>query len=105
MKKYRIGNRPEEFELVTDYLDYYPLGYNSWEDWSNDMFLKLKPKMIQVVGGDTKVVTFHIESIIIKDAFHMEVYSEERFSKWSEFFVASIEDNEEKVIIPIPYKV
>lgn len=104
-KKYRLGNQPEEYELVTKYLGWTP---EKELDWDNvfpmlSSISETKGKKVTIVNGqkDSRV-NLIIDHRIIKDAFPMEFYGEERADNWCQFCIVSTEDlPEEKFIIPL----
>lgn len=106
VKKYRLGNQPEEYELVIDYLGWLPENEKNWDIISYPLLSSsdIKGKEIIIVNPknyNEKVILI-ISHIIIKEAFPMSFYSEKRAENWSSFCIVSKKDNPfEKFIIPL----
>ncbi|MEI6835682.1 MAG: hypothetical protein WCK59_02515 [Candidatus Falkowbacteria bacterium] len=98
VKKYRLGNQPQEYELREDYLDYLPVSFESWED-----FASCRPKNVAFSifspNGIIKSLFFH--RFIIKDAFPLSFFGEERSENWNRFAVVSETETSAKFIIPL----
>ncbi len=104
-KKYRLGNQSAEYELVTKYLGWVP---EKELDWDNvfPFFApssETKGKEVTIINSqkDSRV-TLVIDHQIIKDAFPMSFYRENRAENWHRFCIVSIKDTPvEKFIIPL----
>lgn len=105
IKKYRLGNQPEEYELITDYLGWLPKETNNWFKFlhpASDFNFDANGKDVTIVSPDKKEITLHIDHEIVKDAFPLSFYGERRANKWHAFCVVSTKDNpEKKFIIPL----
>lgn len=101
-QKYRLGNQPEEYELKTDYLGWFPEGDKDWFENILDPFYEYKNKEINLLGPNEERVTLIMYQMLIKDAFHMKVFREKRFENWHSFCLVSLQDRlEEKFLIPL----
>ncbi len=100
-KKYRLGNQPEEYVLVLEYVDFVPEGFTSWYDFS-DPFKKINGKEVRVVNPKTnESVVLVIDHPLILDAFPMSFFLEEESKKWHVYCTVTLKDKpEEKFIIP-----
>lgn len=115
IKKYRLGNKPEEYELVTKYLGWLPENFSSWNDWvsaENRQKSKIllierlnteEPKPLTIFSADKKEsVTLLMDHSLIKDAFPMDFFGEERSKDWSLFYKVSTEENPKiQFLIPL----
>jgi len=97
MKKYRMGNQPEEYELREDYLGWTPEG----DDWQSLCLRFTRDTKLTIVNpqGGEKVLFLH--QFIIKDAFPMSFFGEERSKDWWTFAIVSEDETSEKFIIPL----
>ena len=103
-KKYRLGNPPETCALREEYVGWLPHGYSSWAD-----FQEIWPgprhdhDTLVLVGVDDQMsVELYPYQIIIKDAFPLEFYGEERAKDWTHFLIVGAADiPDEKFIIPM----
>lgn len=104
-KKYRLGNQPQEYELVTKYLGWFPEGKTSWEHlfYPFVSFKEEDNQKVVIVSPDKKEkATIILDHKIIKDAFPMSFLTEERAKNWRGFcIVSTIENPNEKFIIPL----
>lgn len=105
-KKYRLGNKPEEYELVTKYLGWFPEDNNSWEHLFFPFIplsSEIKNKEIVIVSPNkTDKATIILHHQIIKDAFPLSFFGEERSKNWHHFCIVSTKENSnEKFIIPL----
>ncbi|MBN2884503.1 hypothetical protein JXE04_01110 [Patescibacteria group bacterium] len=98
MKKYRLGNQPEEYELREDYIGFVPENV-CWGDLIFDFIKNVKLNIFHNSSGEKRVIFLH--NFIIKDAFPMSFYSEERASLWNDFAIISETETSEKFIIPV----
>lgn len=99
MKKYRLGNQPEEYELREDYLGWVPKNY---DDWWYLCYRFIKNRELTIVNPKDQVEKIlFLHHFIIKDAFPMSFYGEERSEKWSNFAIVSETETSEKFIIPV----
>jgi len=115
IKKYRIGNQSEEYELITKYLGWTPENFSYWNDWicaENEQKLKIDslerlsektPKPLTIFSPDKKEsVTLLMDHALIKDAFPMDFFGEERSKDWSLFYKVSTKENPEvQFVIPL----
>lgn len=104
VKKYRLGNQPEEYELVTAYLGWLPSGYASWKEWDMSFLWEKKPpKEITLHSPDKKEeVSLFLIQALSKDAFPLEFFSEERAKNWWHFYkVATKENPAVEFVIPL----
>ncbi len=102
IKKYRLGNKPEEYELRTDYLGWSPKDGTDWTDFLFPFTLEKDVEVVICSLDKKEEVTLILHQQIIKDAFPMSFYGEERAKSWSCFCIVSKKDNLiEKFIIPL----
>jgi hypothetical protein len=114
VKKYRIGNQPEEYELVTKYLGWNPAETADWDTWcdmqvtgtlfpTSDKCKDSSDSTVILVSPDKKEqVVFHLHTAITKDAFPFKFFREEVSLHWHRFLIVSRKQNpEEKCIIPM----
>lgn len=100
-KRYRLGNQPTEYELITDFLRYNPLE-NTWDEIFDPLLINNYKDMVITLSLDSHSVKIILHQQIIKDAFPMSVYSEERFDDWNTFCIVSyVSDPDALFIIPI----
>lgn len=103
-KKYRLGNQPDKYKLVTNYLGWLPEGEN---DWFNFLFpfssSGMKDKEIVIFNPQkTEKVTVVLHQQISKDAFPLTFFGESRAKNWHHFCIVSKTDSPmEKFIIPL----
>jgi hypothetical protein len=98
IRKYRLGNQPKEYELRDNYLGWTPQD----EDWEILFLQFVKNTELTIanpVNHDKKTLFLH--HFIIKDAFPMEFFVEERTREWSHFAIVSETASSEKFIIPL----
>ena len=99
IKKYRLGNQPEEYELREDYLGWIPKNYDDWWFLS---YQRIKNKKLTIINPkDQAEKGLFLHHCIIKDAFPMSFYREERADEWNHFAIVSETETSEKFIIPI----
>ncbi len=99
MKKYRLGNQSKEYELREDYLGWLPKSGETWEDLT---FKNVKNTELTIVNpADKAKKTIFLHHSIIKDAFPMSFYREERSERWNVFAIVSETKTSEKFIIPL----
>jgi hypothetical protein len=98
-KKYRLGNQPEEYELSEDYLGWLPEGDKTWEDLSFESVKNTELTLANPAEKDKKTIFLH--HCIIKDAFPLSFFGEERSEKWGIFAIVSETQTSEKFIIPL----
>ena len=113
--KYRLGNQPEEYELVTKYLGWIPDGFPDWQSWirsedekkyAKELHEILKdqpPVQLIIVSPDKKEkVTLLMDHQVSKDAFPLSFYGEKRAEKWWQFYIVALQEKpDEKFIIPL----
>lgn len=111
IKKYRLDNQPQEYELREDYLGWLPAHYENWDD----LVLKFtKNVMVSSIFNPAPVVlisepkkqrkakkALFLHHFIIKDAFPMSFYGEERSKEWNRFAIVSETQTSGKFIIPL----
>jgi len=104
-KKYRLGNQSREYELITKYLGWLPEGISDWHDWVWETYFKSSTSgtELTIVSPDQKQkVTLKMKQFIIKDAFPLSFYGEERAQGWHRFYIVSLlETPLELFIIPL----
>ena len=105
LKKYRLGNQPDEYELVTEYLGWLPEDGSNWDDvfpFFASSPEKGREEVTLVNPEKNKKVTIIIDHRIIKDAFPMSFYGEEGSEDWHNFCIVSSKDEpSKKFIIPL----
>jgi hypothetical protein len=105
--KYRLGNQPEEYELVTKYLGWLPEGKTSWDEFlfpKDEPFpLEIKNKLVVLISPNkAESIRILCDNRIIKDAFPFEFYKEERSNNWDQFCIVARDDEPfKKFIIPL----
>lgn len=104
-QKYRLGNQPEEYELITKYLGWLPEGVKEWQDLLFPFGVSdIKGKELVIVdpNDNNEKIVLVMHQPIVKDAFHFHFWGEERSKKWNDFCIVSLKDNLlEKFIIPL----
>lgn len=104
-KKYRLGNQPEEYELSEEYLGWVPEGCNSWKAFHDKLFpySLTNPETVTLVGPDKQEkVTLTLHHYLMKEAFPLSFYGEERAKDWWNFLMVSKRDTpEKKFVIPM----
>jgi len=102
-KKYRLGNQNERYELETNYIGWFPDGENDWNNFLNPLNVsESKNKEITLVNSTkTEKIILEMHQTIIKDAFPMEFFIEERAKDWHRFCIVCKKNNMEKFIIPL----
>jgi hypothetical protein len=106
VKKYRLGNQPEEYELKETYLAWKPEGFSGWSEF-HDKYAWLNrkewPATITLVSpnGSEKVdLNFH--QWLTRDAFPMSLCHDERAKEWWGFLKVSVKDTlAEQFVIPM----
>lgn len=103
-KMYRLGNQEKKYPLLDSFIGFHPEGFTNWDDWNNILGKKKYPCDLFLVKGEEKIKIF-LRQIIIKDAFPMSFFSEERAKDWNLFAICSLTENkDEEFIIPLyPY--
>lgn len=99
MNKYRLGNQPEEYELREDYLGWVPEGHKDWQLFYMQDFRKKEVTIVSPDGGTKKTLVLH--HFLIKDAFPLSFFGEERARDWWMFAKVSESETTEKFIIPL----
>ena len=100
-KKYSLGNHGNSYELIDAYLGYIPRGYKSWFDWQFPGEVGIQTPALVTLEKDENIVSLKVVKFIIKDAFHSEVYHEERFDNWNSFAICHhLGDEKNQFIIP-----
>lgn len=105
-RRYRTGNQPEEYEVSEDYLDWKPEGFKDWydaltvDDAGNRRPCPFPLTLVSPDGSHTVPIIVH--QPLIKDAFPLDFFGEERTKDWSHFAKVSLEDApSELFIIPL----
>jgi hypothetical protein len=103
-KKYRLGNQPKEYELVTNYLGWLPEHKKDWFDFLfpfNSSEIRGR-KIIILNPQKTEKIEIILHQQIIKDAFPLSFFGEERAKNWHHFCIVSKADKAtEQFIIPL----
>ena len=104
-KMYRLGNQEKQYPLLDSFIGFYPEGFPNWENWDNILGEKKYPCDLLLVRGEEKIKIF-FKKIIVKEAFSMDFFVEERAKDWTLFAICSlVESRDEEFIIPLyPYK-
>lgn len=97
-KKYRLGNQPQEYELKEDYLGWLPEYFENWGDFIFRLPKNVAFSIFNPNDGEKKTLFLH--HFIIKDAFPLSFFGEERAEKWNNFAIVSNNQSSEKFIIP-----
>lgn len=104
-KKYRLGNQNQEYELRTKYLGWLPSDGSSWKKVFPLLSLssEIEGKELTLTNPEgNQSVTLIIDHEIIKGAFPLSFYGEERAKNWYNFCVVSTREMPlEKFIIPL----
>lgn len=102
-EKYRLGNQNQEYQLLDWFTGFLPEGFPSWDSWNNILGEKKYPCTMVLVKDQERLEVF-FKQIIIKDAFPISFFSEERTENWNMFGICSFGENSEEFIIPLyPY--
>lgn len=106
VKKYRLGNQPEEYELSGKYLDWKIEGFSGWLEFHGKFSLSSReerPSTLTLVSPDEKEkVALNLYHWLNRDAFPMSLYREERAKDWWIFLKVSVKDGSgEKFVIPM----
>lgn len=104
--RYRTGNQPEEFEIRETYLGWQP---NALDDWyaatveEDGITSRKRPFTVTLRSSNgQETVSILVHQTLIKDAFPLEIFNEERAEDWSWFAIVSLEGKpEERFIIPL----
>ena len=99
MKKYRLGNQTEEYELKENYLGWFPESGETWEDLAFEYVKNTELTIVNSADRAKKIIFLH--HFIIKDAFPMSFYAEERSREWNLFAIVSDSETSEKFVIPL----
>ncbi|MBU1046864.1 hypothetical protein KKH36_03750 [Patescibacteria group bacterium] len=98
LKKYRLGNQPEKYELKEEYLGWTPI----ISGWEHLLFERTKNKSLVITDPKSKYKkTLFLHHFIIKDAFPLSFFGEERSKNWSHFAIVSENKDSEKFVIPL----
>lgn len=104
LKKYRLGNQKTEYELATKYLGWLPEGKKDWDEFLKPFYLSIQKDYEVTLTNPQKTesVILIMHQSLIKDAFPMEFFAEERAKDWNRFCIVSTKDNpSERFIIPL----
>jgi hypothetical protein len=103
--KYRLGNQSAEYKLETAYLGWMIEDGSTWDDIFPVPFMysETHGKEVTLVNPDkTEKVVIVIDHKIIRSAFPLSFYLEERAQDWYSFCIVSTKENpSEKIIIPL----
>lgn len=91
--KYRLGNQPEEYELSTEFLGWIPVGFDDWKGqfdrwWQQEggwfpCEITLRNK------DDGSMVDLICHQYLMKEAFPLSFYGEDRAKQWWNFAMVS----------------
>lgn len=105
-RRYRLGNQPEEYELSEEYLGCTPIAFKDWyhaiteKDGINRRRGPFPLTLVSLDGSQTAQIIFH--QGLIKDAFPMNFFGEERAKDWYNFAIVSLEEKPwELFVIPL----
>ena len=103
-KKYRLGNQSKEYELVTQYLGWSPEDM-SWDDWCDLRLFSDSSEIIPLTiwnPAKTENVELVMIQALVKDAFPMSFYGEDRAINWRRFYKVTTRDNPNvEFVIPL----
>jgi len=92
-KKYCLENQHEEYELSEKYLGWTPEGFSNWEVFHNEYSLcdwKTRPEHITLVSPDGgKRIVFNLYQYLMKAAFPLSFFAEDRAKNWWNFLLLS----------------
>jgi len=96
LRRYRIGNQPEEYGVSEDYLGWKPVGFKDWYDAltiDDSGNRRPHPFPLTLVSPDgSHTVPIIVHQSITKDAFPLEFFSEAQANDWSSFAKVSLEE-------------
>lgn len=98
-RTYRLGNQDKEYQLITDYLGWFPEGQSDWEAWIEKHIFepsdtRKNPELLTLVSPDKKEkVELLMGHALIKDAFPLDFFTEVRAKKWWRFYKVSNKEN------------
>lgn len=102
-KTYRLGNQDKSYPLSEFFIGFVPEGFDNWYDWHNILGEKKYPGEVVLKKGEEKIKIF-VKRIIIKDAFPMSFFREERANDWNMFAICWMGKEDDEFIIPLyPY--
>ena len=96
--RYRLGNEPEEYVLKEDFLGWAPRD-TSWEQLCIQRIKNVKLTIANPCGSNEQALFLH--QFIIKDAFPLSFFGEERAADWTHFSIVSYDEMSERFIIPL----
>ncbi|EKD24140.1 MAG: hypothetical protein ACD_81C00098G0003 [uncultured bacterium] len=99
MATYRLGNQPQEYELKEDFLGWVPKGEKDWQLVYAQDIRRTELTIVNPNGGGEKILFLH--HFIIRDAFPLSFFGEERARNWWSFAIVSENEVSEKFIIPL----
>lgn len=99
VKKYRLGNQSQEYELKEDYLNWLPMGIEDWQEWCFNKIRNTELVIFNPEDKAEKIIFLH--HFISKDAFPLSFFGEDRSEKWNSFAIVSETATSEKFIIPL----
>lgn len=105
IKRYRLGNQPELYELSVNHLGWTPVGFKTWDDLlfdEDDMGRRSLPIVCKLrdASGEHEVAVI-LHQWLSKDAFPLHFFGEDRFENWHRFVKVSYE-NEPLTLFVIP---
>lgn len=95
---YRLGNQPEEYALKENYLGWTPEG-KDWDDLCIQLIRETTLTIVSPKDGRKKELFLH--HFILKEAFPLSFYGEERARNWHRFAIVSSTETSERFIIPL----
>lgn len=96
--KYCLGNQPEKYALREDYLGWVPED----ADWQELCIQRIQNTLLTIVSPkDGRKKELFLHHFIIKDAFPLSFFGEERAENWWNFAIVSDNETSEKFIIPL----
>jgi hypothetical protein len=102
MKKYRLGNKSAEYELKEDYLEW---TMKNVKDMALNNFSSVEGKKLIItktnLNNKKEKKSLFLFRFIIKDAFPLDFFGEERSKCWNLFAIVAESRNSEKFIIPV----
>ena len=99
---YRLGNQSEEFELSEEFLGLIPTGFDNWLQLIFEIngTFPYEVTLNQEGAGNTIIIVIH--QPIIKEAFPLSLFTEERTENWCNFAIVSKKgEPTKKFVIPL----
>lgn len=104
IRKYRLGNEPEKYELVDKYLGWIPKGYKDWSQFHLEISHIPSPGFICTIMNpkNQDKVNLILRQVLKKGAFPISFLTEDRATNWLNFcLVSEIEKPEVVFVIPL----